>query len=197
MEEIWKDIKGYEGLYQVSNLGNVRSLDAIINCKGAKGIDEHIRYGRILKKYIGTTGYYSVNLSKNSKVKIMRVHRLAAIAFIPNPNKYRLINHIDGNKLNNNIENLEWCDYSHNLREAHRLGLNVSKYKGKFGKEAQFSKPLLQYSIDDEFIKEWENANQVKRELGYCAENIRNVCKGRRKIANGYKWKYKEEINEL
>ena len=91
------------------------------------------------------------------------------------------------------LDNLEWCDYSHNLKEAHRLGLNINKYKGKYGKEAQFSKPLLQYDLDGNFIKEWENAVQVKRELGYCAENIRNVCKGRRKQANGYKWKYKEE----
>ena len=191
--EIWKDIEEFKGLYQVSNLGNVRSLDAMINCKGARGIDKHIRKGRILKKTIGTTGYYNVNLSKNSKVKLSRVHILVAKAFIPNPNNYKLINHKDGNKLNNKVENLEWCNYTHNIKEAYRIGLRKNKYKNKYGKDAQFSKPLLQFSLNGEFIKEWENANQVKRELGYCAENIRSVCKGRRKAANGYKWKYKEE----
>lgn len=110
--EKWKDIDEFKGLYQVSNLGNVRSLDTIINCKGANNIDSHIRKGKLLRK---------------------------------------------------------------------------NKYSGKYGKEAQFSKPLLQFTIDGKFIKEWENASQVKRELGYCAENIRSVCNGKRKTANGYK----------
>ena len=191
--EQWRDIEEFKGLYQVSNLGRVRSLDAIINCKGAKNIDSHLRKGKVLKQIINTKGYYYVNLSKNSKVKNLRVHRLVALAFIDNPNNHKLINHKDGNKLNNNVENLEWCDYSYNLKEAHRLGLNINKYKGKYGKDAQFSKPLLQYDLDGKYIREWENAVQVKKELGYCAENIRSVCKGKRKQANGYKWKYKEE----
>ena len=153
--EIWKDIQEYKGLYQVSNLGRVRSLDTIINCKGAKGIDNHLRKGKILKQNIGTTGYYSINLSKNSKRKYVRVHRLVAEAFIPNPNNYYCINHIDGNKLNNKVENLEWCTYSYNNKEAYRLGLKQNKYKGKFGKEAQFSKPVIQYTLQNEYIKEW------------------------------------------
>lgn len=190
--ETWKDIDDFKGLYQISNLGNVKSLDIMLNCKGAKGIDKHLRKGRILKKYIGTTGYYNVNLSKNSKSKLKRVHRLVAEAFIPNPDNLPCINHKDGNKLNNDVSNLEWCTYAYNNSEAYRIGLKQNKYKGKYGKEAQFSKPLLQFTLNDKFVKEWENANQVKRELGYCAENIRNVCNGRRKQANGYKWKYKE-----
>lgn len=190
--EIWKDIKNFEGLYQVSNTGNIRSLDAMINCKGAIGIDEHLRRGKILKKYVGTTGYYTINLSKHSKIKVSRVHRLVAQAFIPNPNNYPCVNHIDGNKLNNNVSNLEWCTYAHNNQEAYRIGLKVGSEKGKFGKYSKFSKPVLQYSLDGEFVKEWDNAEQVKRELGYCAENIRNVCNGRRRKANGYIWKYKE-----
>lgn len=190
--EIWKDIDNYEGLYQVSNYGNVRSLDTIINCKGAKNIDNHIRKGRLLKKNICTTGYYCVNLSKNSKVKYARIHRLVAIAFIPNPNNYVCVNHKDGNKLNNNVDNLEWCTYGTNNKEAYKIGLKQNKYKGKYGKDAQFSKPIIQLSLDNQFIREWDNANDVKRELGFCAENIRSVCHGRRKQANGYKWKYKE-----
>lgn len=125
--EIWKDIEEYEGLYQVSNLGNVKSLDTIINCKGAKNIDTHIRKGRLLKQNKTTTGYYYVNLSKNAKAKPLIVHRLVAKAFIPNINNYPIINHIDGNKLNNNVENLEWCDYSHNIKEAYRIGLREKK----------------------------------------------------------------------
>ena len=129
--ENWKDIEGYENLYQISDLGNVRSLNAIINCKGAKNINTHIRRGRILKQRKTTTGYYYVNLSKNGKVKPSRVHRLVAQAFIPNDKDFNLVNHKDGNKLNNNVNNLEWCDYSHNLKEAYRIGLRKKqKYFG-------------------------------------------------------------------
>ena len=190
--EIWKDIENYEGLYQVSNWGNVRSLDTLINCKGAKNIDKHIRKGRILKKYIGTTGYYTVNLSKNSKIKLARVHRLVAKTFIKNPKNHYCVNHKDGNKLNNKVENLEWCDFAFNNKEAYRLNLKQNKYKGKYGKDAQFSKPVIQYSKEAKIIKIWDNAEQVARELGYCANNIRAVCRGKRKKANGFIWKYKE-----
>ena len=131
-KEIWKDIPNYEGLYQISNFGKIRSLDAIINCKGAKNIDRHLRKGKILKQVINTKGYYYVNLSKKSKVQNIRVHRLVALVFLDNPNSYRCINHIDGNKLNNNVANLEWCTYSHNLKEAYRIGLRERpKYVGK------------------------------------------------------------------
>lgn len=104
MQEIWKDIPNYEGLYQVSNIGNVK----ILNANGDK----------ILKKSI-SSGYYCVGL----KGKLYYVHKLVAFAFIPNPNNLPLINHKDGNKQNNNINNLEWCTYSHNTKEAYRLGL--------------------------------------------------------------------------
>ena len=126
-KEIWKDIPEYKGLYQVSNYGNIRSMDTIINCKGAKNIDKHIRYGKILRQNKTTTGYYYVNLSKQGKVKNMRVHRLVALTFIDNPNNYLLINYIDGNKLNNKVENLEWCNHSYNLKEAYRIGLRKKK----------------------------------------------------------------------
>lgn len=192
-KEIWKPIKGYEELYEVSNLGNVRSLTTIINCKGAKGIDTHIRNGKVLSKAIGTTGYYIVVLSRNSKTKQVRIHRLVAEAFLDNPNNYPCVNHIDGNKLNNNVDNLEWCTHSHNNKEAYRLGLKKSTWGGVINKDNPNSKPLLQFDLNGNFIREWESAAQVKRELGYCAENIRNCCKGRRPKANGYLWEYKKE----
>ena len=194
MEEIWKDIKGYEGLYQVSNLGNVRSLDILINCKGARGIDKHIRKGRILKKVINTKGYYYINLSKKSKIKNTRVHRLVAKAFIENPNNYKIINHIDGNKLNNRVDNLEWCTFSHNNKDAYKQGLKKPTWKGKYNNLHPLSKKVCQYDLEGNFIKEWDNASDIKRQLGYCAENIRNCCKGRRKKAHNFMWKYKEKI---
>lgn len=102
-------------------------MDTIINCDGAKGISKHKRYGRILKQRKNMKGYYYVNLSKNGKVKNTRVHRIVAQAFIPNHNNLLLINHIDGDKENNCVDNLEWCDYSHNIKEAYRIGLRKKK----------------------------------------------------------------------
>lgn len=116
MEEVWKDVKGYEGIYQVSNIGRVRSLDRWTN-----GLKHMFKRGCIRKPF-DTTGYDSVTLS-NSGDKTFMVHRLVADAFIPNPNKLPCVNHIDGNKKNNIVSNLEWVTYEENTHHAIRLGL--------------------------------------------------------------------------
>ena len=110
MEEIWKDIEGYEGLYQVSNMGRVKSVERM----KWSGKCYYKAPERILKPRKNGGGYLVVMLSKNGKVKTCRVHRLVATAFIPNPNNLPQINHIDENKGNNHMENLEWCDSKYN-----------------------------------------------------------------------------------
>lgn len=133
--EIWKSIKGYEGLYEVSNLGNVRSLDRVRKQYNHNGIATVKYKGRILKKQIKKgTNYHTVTLYDNDrKSKIKSVHRLVAENFLENENKYPVINHKDGNKQNNNVNNLEWCTQSHNVKESYRLGLqkgfHISKRK--------------------------------------------------------------------
>lgn len=112
--ETWKDIKGYENLYQVSDLGNVKN----------------IKTGRILKQKIDN-GYYRIGFSFNGKVKMFRVHRLVAEAFLPNPKNYKIVNHIDRNRKNNNVSNLEWCDNIHNV--THKLDM-LFKNKELFNK---------------------------------------------------------------
>ena len=104
--EIWKDIPNYEGLYQVSNLGNIKSL---------------FRYKKILKPIKNTLGYLKVSLYKNKKIKVFSIHRLVAETFIPNPNNLPEINHKDGNKGNNNVENLEWCTRQQNILHRFRV----------------------------------------------------------------------------
>lgn len=109
--EIWKPVVGYEGLYEVSNLGRVKSLDRIV--KGCYGSIAH-KKGKIISSGIGSTGYCIVSLQKDGKGKSFGVHRLVAQAFIPNPDNLPMVNHKDEVKTNNNVENLEWCDCKYN-----------------------------------------------------------------------------------
>ncbi len=121
-EEIWKDIIGFEGEYQISNLSNIRSLDRPIITNNQWGEYTQIYEGRKLKGIVNTNGYVRVDLKKG---KLYLVHRLVAIHFIPNPDNKPEINHIDGNPQNNKISNLEWCTHSENIRHADRTGLRV------------------------------------------------------------------------
>lgn len=166
MKEIWLDIKNYEGHYQVSNLSRVKS----------------IKFGKeiILKQNI-RRGYYYVGLSKNGKVKYFQVHRLVAEAFLPNTDNLPQVNHKDENKLNNNAENLEWCDNKYNSNFGTR-NERISK---------RHSKPVLQYTLDGQFVKEWESATQAEREGGFNLANIAACCKGKRNKHKGFIWLYK------
>jgi hypothetical protein len=114
--EKWKDIKGYEGYYQVSNLGNVKSLDRVV----WNGKVFHKRIGKILKPK--GDRYYELCLTKQGKLKKVYIHRLVAQAFIPNPNNKAEVNHMDGNKVNNHISNLEWCTSKENKKHAWENG---------------------------------------------------------------------------
>lgn len=183
MKEIWKDIKGYEGFYKISNLGNVKSLKRYVKNKNGKRIVEE----KILTNYINNSGYYAVNLRKECAIDIKRIHKLVAEAFIPNPNNLPQINHIDGNKLNNNIKNLEWCDCSYNVKEAFRLGLN---------KHIDFvkRKSILQYDLNNKFIKEWKSIYDAWKNTGIQRSCINKACQGKQKTAGNYIWKYKEEV---
>ena len=109
--EIWKDVVGYEGYYQVSNFGNIRSVDRVIYSDKLHIGTKRKLDGKMLKPYVNAHGYLALTLTKNGKEKSLRVHRLVAEAFIKNPNNYDQINHIDGNKTNNKVENLEWCNW--------------------------------------------------------------------------------------
>ena len=111
-QEIWKDIKGYEGLYQVSNMGRIKSLKRKVKNKNGYRIANE----KIIKPVLtDTCKYYAVGLHKNKKRKTLLVHRLVAINFIPNPNNYTEVNHKDENKQNNNVNNLEWCNHKYNM----------------------------------------------------------------------------------
>lgn len=148
MEE-WKDVPGYEGIYQVSNFGNIKSLDRCIKC--SNGMVIH-RKGSTIKKQVCRFGYENVTLRKPKEKKTFKVHRLVALAFIDNPNNYPEINHKDENKLNNSVENLEWCTREYNLNYGTftQRRVNSTDYKkiwdlrrSHFGRSGGNKKQLL------------------------------------------------------
>lgn len=182
--EQWLPIDGYED-YEVSNFGRVKSL---------KGKEE-----RILKPLNAKDGYQQLLLSKDGKPKTFKVHRLVAMAFIPNPNNYAEVNHIDEVKTNNHVDNLEWCNRKYNINYGARnekvsnaiSGENNPKTMlGKLGKKHPNAKQIIQLTLDNQVIKNWDSMMDIKRELGFNQGNICNCCSGRYKSAHGYKWKY-------
>lgn len=190
-KEIWKDIKDYEGMYQVSNLGRVRSLDKIVN--GSNQYGAHfikIRRGKLLKLHISNNGYYRVILVSDNKNKNFLIHRLVAKAFIPNPNNLPEINHIDGNKSNNIIDNLEWCNHSYNIQ--HRINVLGIKMKTEHLQRYRNNqkRKINQYDKQGNFIKQWNCINDITKKLKIPHSNITACCKGRLNTAHGYKWEY-------
>ena len=182
MKEIWKPIEDYEN-YMVSNLGRVKSLN-------------YRRTGKekILKPF-KARGYLVVDLLDGTGKKGRKtnfIHRLVAQAFIPNPLNLPEVNHIDEDKLNNCVDNLEWCDRSYNVNYGNR-NKNAFETLSKTNTCKQ-PKPILQYSIDGNFIKEWSSACEVQRQLGYYQRNIRACCNGKSKKSHNFLWRYKKVI---
>lgn len=179
-EEIWKDIKGYENLYQISNLGNVRSLDRYKVTKGRYGEMKAKIKGKVLIPCINHDGYKEIVLSKNGKSKMYRLHRIVAEAFINNDENKNQVNHKNGNKLDNRAENLEWCTCKENIQ--HALKNNLIKCERR----------INQYDLKMNFIKEWRSISEIKRVLNISDSNIIKVCNEERNSAGGFKWKYQD-----
>lgn len=174
--EIWKDVVGYEGLYKVSNFGRIKSFPLRSNHNG-----ELIMKNQII------TGYKVVSLCKNNKMKLVKVHRLVAIAFIDNPDNKPQVNHIDGNKLNNNVDNLEWVTAQENSIHAFRTGLRNNPQ----GKENGRSLIVEQIDKDNRLIAEYYGTREAERQTGVYHSSISACCKGKIQSAGGFKWRYK------
>lgn len=182
MGEIWKPIATFENKYEISNKGRIKNI-----------ITNHI-YKLTNKK----GDYFTVILYDKNHKKSVRIHRLVAEAFIPNPNNYPCVNHKDLNKQNNCVDNLEWCTFSHNTKDAIQKGANTmngfnkynkNKFKEKYGK-------LFQCDLDGEVICIFDNLEEAHQVTGVCKRNILHCINHQegRTQAGGYKWISEKEV---
>ena len=178
--EVWKPIPNYEGFYEVSNMGKVRSV---------------YRYRRILKPMISNAGYERVDLFKNKHRKQFSVHRLVAMTFINNPDQKPFVNHKDENKTNNSVDNLEWVTHVENCHYGTaitRRTKHTDYSKRRINNTRQIlacSKPIIQYDKNGNYIREWKSATECAKETGFSISGIRSVVRGKRNSIFGYIFK--------
>lgn len=189
MIEIWKDIKSYENIYQISNFGNVRSLNRCYY--DSNGFKHEIKQ-RQLKPAINKYGYLQVGLSLNNKIKSFTIHVLVANAFINNVENKPTVNHKDGNKLNNFVNNLEWATKSEQATHAleHNLRKLPNSWVGKFGSEHCRSKSVIKYDLNNVELKKYESIIEAANEYNVNSTSIIRVCSGKGKTCCGFIWKY-------
>ena len=172
-KEIWRDVKGYEGLYQVSSDGRVKSL-------GRKDRFGRVIKERILEPAVTHNGYLRVGLHVDGKRKMLRVHRLVCEAFHENPDNKSEVNHVNENKTDNRACNLEWSTRTENCNHGSR-NERVAK---------ALSKPIGQFSLDGKLIKVWQSACEARKQTGFDQGYVGAVARGKFKQAYGYIWKY-------
>lgn len=183
MQEIWKNvtIQPYSDYYMVSNLGNVKRIK---KCSKYTNSANNLS---LIKQTVCSWGYKVVNLSLFGKSKSVLVHRLVAMAFLENPENKKQVNHIDGNKLNNCVDNLEWVTPSENIQHAYDTGL-IDYYD-----KEHHLKPVYQFDMNKKFIQKWETAMEAGRELNIDNTSIYRCCHGERTTAGDYYWSFTKE----
>jgi len=183
--ENWKRINSFDN-YLISTLGRVKSIARLEIRKDSKPLPVK---ETILKQFVDIKGYAHVGMKRNdNKWQTKQVHRLVAEAFLPNPNNQPCVNHKDENKLNNCVDNLEWCTVNYNVNYGSR-NHNVSK---SLKNNPKISKTVLQFDTNGNLIKEWSSLNQIKRESNLNISRISLKCRGKVKQFGNYIWKYKE-----
>ena len=201
MEEIWKDIKGFEGRYQVSNLGRVRSLDMTWTVQRRGREYTFTRKGRIRKFGKTIWGYYSVNIYVDGKTKRFPVHRFVAKTFLPNPYNYPEVNHKDENKLNNTVwinedgsidyekTNLEWCTTQYNLS----YGTRNERFQKKSNEPRM--RAVNQYDLDGNLINTFKSIAEAGRAVGISTRNIWSICNKKGNSASGFVFRYSDDAS--
>ena len=191
MEEVWKDIEGYEGIYQVSNLGRVRSLDRYYTRPHPRnGVPtKYFKRGSIITNHTLRNGYANVMLKFDGGKKNFMVHRLVAKAFVPGYFEGADVNHKDCNRQNNHADNLEWMTRRDNLKYS-----NGERASAMEQIHRSQRKPIIQMTMDGEFIREWPSIHAAHLALNIDSKSITGCCRGYygNKSAGGYRWKFKE-----
>lgn len=181
MKEIWKDIDGFEGIYQISNYGRLKALSKQLKGRNSyRNVKE-----KVLKPAIGTCGYYQYPLSHNSKKKTILIHREVAKAFVDNPNELYEVNHKDENRLNNHFENLEWCDRSYNNSYNDRTKRAAETQRNTHPSR----KAVEQIDKNGNIVATYQSEREAERISGIIHNNICECIKGKRKSAGGYFWR--------
>lgn len=176
----WKPVKGYEGYYEVSFDGKVRSVERVTPF----GRGYVMKPRTVLTPSVDKDGYYKVGLSKDGKKRRYFVHRLVAEAFLPNPENLPIVNHKDGNKQNNRADNLEWCTRSHNDKHAFSIGLRKPHCGGTSKAVAQIIPETGQ------IVKVYRSISEASRETGISVTHISDCANGKRNISKGFKWAF-------
>lgn len=194
--EIWKDVVGYEGLYQVSNFGNVKSVDRIIL---RSSTPQHIK-GKAVRQGIQNTGYKIVALWNKKKRKVFLVHRLVADAFIPKTDLFRNnVDHINGIRTDNHVRNLRWCTQKENtnfpVARSKYEKSNMDRIRHIKITKSKNSLQVAQLSLNGDVVRLWDNVSEASGSLKISANNIYNSCNGKRKTCGGYVWKYVKDLN--
>ena len=184
IEEVWRPVKGYEGIYEVSNIGKVKSCERIVIRSNGRKINFP---EKIMKPSINHKGYEVIDLRKNGKRECGFVHRLVGKAFIENPNNKKQINHKNGIKTDNDVRNLEWVTNQENMIHAYKNGLKDNKKASESRK-----RKIDQLTLEGDFIKSYNSINDATKYTN--AKNISGVCRGVRNKSGGFKWRYSTEI---
>lgn len=184
-QEIWKTVIGYEGFYQVSNFGRVKSMPIFIYDKKRKWF----KTANILNPKPSKIGYFIVTLCKKTIREKVYIHRLVADSFIPNTDNKSQVNHINGIKIDNRVENLEWVSCKENIQHAFRIGLN--KAHKRFNSDNHYSKPIIQTDMNGLFVAEYPSMSECFRQTGIGVPQISSVISGRRIHAQNFKFKLK------
>lgn len=181
--EEWRDVVGYEGLYQVSNLGRVKMLEReVLANKSIRQIKAHL-----IKQYFTSKKYLFVTLWSNNKSRQIMVHRLVLESFKGSPHTHQECNHINEKRDDNRIDNLEWATHIDNLN----YGSRTEKHRAAMTNHPSMSKGVIQYDLSGNFICEYPSLREAARNLGFYMGNILECCKGRYKSTHGFIFKYK------
>lgn len=186
--EIWKDVVGYENIYEVSNLGRVKMLKRIVNAGNGSvlNLKESIKSLHLVGR-----GYKAVNLCKDGNKKPNYIHRLVAQAFIPNPHNKKTVNHIDGDKLNNKVDNLEWMTYSENNKHAYDNKLKIHPFTGIATCKNPNSKPIIKLDLGYNVICEYDSITTAAKESNIPLSTISCYLNGYVLNPRKFRWRYK------